>query len=63
VFHHNSFQPSSFKPESWRFDLAVEPPVVRPDVIPYGSGRLVKPERKLPARRDTDDDVLMFLLR
>lgn len=33
-----------------------------PTVIPYGSGRLITPERK-KRRRDRDDDVLLFLLR
>ena len=36
--------------------------VQKPDVIPYGSGRMVYPERN-KRRRDRDDDVLMFLLR
>lgn len=34
----------------------------RPDVIPYGPGGLVFPQKKR-RRRDKDDDVLMFLLR
>ena len=33
-----------------------------PDVIPYGSGKWIKPEPKRDARRDRDDDVLLFLL-
>lgn len=31
------------------------------DIIPYGSGRLVRPEVKRK-RRDRDDDVLLFML-
>lgn len=40
-------------------------PVVqdRPDVIPYGSGRTIHPQKTARKRRDTDDDVLLFLLR
>lgn len=33
----------------------------RPDVMPYGSGKLRAPEKK--RRRDRDDDVLLFILR
>lgn len=33
----------------------------RPDVIPYGSGKMRVPEKK--RRRDRDDDVLLFILR
>jgi hypothetical protein len=36
----------------------VEPPV---DIVPYSSGRLVRPDAKRK-RRDQDDDVLLFML-
>lgn len=44
------------------FGTEVIAPEPIPDVIPYGSGRMVFPERK-QKRRDNDDDVLLFLLR
>ncbi|MFZ9372240.1 MAG: hypothetical protein ACO25M_10255, partial [Limnohabitans sp.] len=37
--------------------------VQKPDIIPYGRGGMVFPEKTKKRRKDRDDDVLMFLLR
>lgn len=42
------------------FELPIGVPIRPPDVIPYG-GPMVYPKRKA-RRRDSDDDVLLFLL-
>ncbi len=55
-FNTRLFSPRLFSPRLFR-----GPTQPRPDVIPYGSGKLRVPEKK--RRRDRDDDVLLFLLR
>jgi len=52
------FGPRLFAVQGFSAIRAVEPPV---DIVPYSSGRLVRPDAKRK-RRDQDDDVLLFML-